>query len=529
MTIVPLDVGAALAARDSADGLAWPLPYSSYHRLGTDLLDRVLLMVRSEPAAEVRNLFLLMAGGLVTYATHVLEAAQTIDAARARGATLVAKDPELRFLMGDAEEAELPAASFHPKSGRTNLAILRQIVRTASWTPFHRLLQTLLWPQARAATHNSLLAETARAAAVRVSFHHAERYLAEARAAASPRPPSIEDTELAGRLADSAIGDAISDCQLAARARRLVVRRATAALAVSAADRASLSNVRKLPSALWIGSLGHYAARQLACEIRRRGGSVTNFDHTTGRGLNIFDNATALTELAFSSRFVTFTPAIATLLRRSDPWRHLPQGDRATIDGGAGDPTIAEVAHVQRRGQSGKPRVTYVSTILRGPRQSLPPQPSDAIYLDWMIWFAAALAKLPIALQCRPHPEGALRGLAHPISAVAPVASQRFEDLLEQSDLLIFDEAVSTTLYEALCTEIPIIFVDFGTPYYDRAARGHLEERCRILKAEMDERNRLRIDPFELRSAVLSPFAPPDPTAWRALFLGSPAAPVPMT
>ena len=45
------------------------------------------------------------------------------------------------------------------------------------------------------------------------------------------------------------------------------------------------------------------------------------------------------------------------------------------------------------------------------------PNIADQVYIDWQLDVAAALARLPMRLILRPHPEGLFRGKPHPLAA----------------------------------------------------------------------------------------------------------------
>jgi hypothetical protein len=359
------------------------------------------------------------------------------------------------------------------------------------------------------------LLDDARRSATRLRFHHAEAYLDRIRLLGGDGDVTAAAEALADRLADALLCDIVLPDDLMRRARRLILRRATAAFAFGIADLRRVRRMRRVPRALWCGTLGHYGARLLASEVRRRGGHVTNFDHAGSRGLHVFVHANAFSEFALSDRFGTLTPAMAARIEASGFRRHLKDPSRPLITGGRGDPQIRSVATLSPKRAANPLRVVYLPVIMRGARQSIPPAPADTLYLEWSLWLAAELVKLPISFLCRPHPEGELKGERHPLAAVAPLAAKNFEALIRETDLFVFDYYASTTLHEALCTEARILMLDTGARYFQPDMVAEFARRCRVLRVGPDARNRLRVEPEALKDAVLTPFPPVEPGPWR--------------
>ena len=150
----------------------------------------------------------------------------------------------------------------------------------------------------------------------------------------------------------------------------------------------------------------------------------------------------------------------------------------------------------------------------------MPPRLPDLVNLDWQMRFAELLRGMPIELTCRPHPEGLFSNRPNPLGDVVPLSPRVFEDLIADTDVFVFDYIQSTTFYEALCTDRPIVLIDFGLPIYTGDARALLEARCRIVPARFDERNRPHVDTKELTEAVCGGDRLADPIAFRELLAG---------
>jgi hypothetical protein len=140
--------------------------------------------------------------------------------------------------------------------------------------------------------------------------------------------------------------------------------------------------------------------------------------------------------------------------------------------------------------------------------------------LDWQLRMAEMLLDMPIDLLCKPHPEGILKGQPQPVAEIAPVSYKPFESHLEWTDVFVFDRAESTTFWEAVCTDRPIVYLDAGLTEFIPQVRPLIENRCRCVMATFDERNRPVVDPEELSDAILGDHAPINLAPLRRLLAG---------
>ena len=264
----------------------------------------------------------------------------------------------------------------------------------------------------------------------------------------------------------------------------------------------------------------------IGSEVLRRGGTVTGFDHITGRGLERDIEYVVLSELALASRFVVATPALAERLNQRAPQKLLHPRHGCEILGNRGYPRVRDLdltAHTPRAAGQ-KRRVTYVSPMFRGWRQATPPTTADPVQLDWELRLVTLLKSMPIDLICRPHPEGILKHQPHPLEDVASVSPHLFEQLIEHSDLFVFDWYRSSTFWIALCTDRPIVMIELGYSYRDvffsEEIGSAIERRCRFVRAHTDDRNRLIVDEDELADAILSVPEKVDASEFQALLIG---------
>jgi hypothetical protein len=70
--------------------------------------------------------------------------------------------------------------------------------------------------------------------------------------------------------------------------------------------------------------------------------------------------------------------------------------------------------------------------------------------------------------------------------------------VVDQADAVIVQYGCSSTLYYAMCTNRPVIYVDAGWEPWFPDVYASMEKRCRILHCKYDERNRTVFDEKEL-------------------------------
>ena len=127
---------------------------------------------------------------------------------------------------------------------------------------------------------------------------------------------------------------------------------------------------------------------------------------------------------------------------------------------------------------------------------------------------------LPIALTCKPHPEGMLHGRPHPLAAVARCSSRSFEDALAEADIVVWDYGSSTAFWQTLATALPVVLVDLGNCPRTALGERMVAARCRVLRPSFDARGRPLLERQALRDAVLDTPAPADPEPFRRFLLG---------
>lgn len=515
---VPFDYAAAQAMPDWRSALAWPLPMAPLQAALAGRQRALLEAIGTLPEGDGRRAALLAAGRCISSVSALLEAALLVQAEPVAGLRLAGGPPELDWLRGRGEIAPVTPQRLGQPGGAANAMFFRRLARTASWMPWWRLPTAMLVPDAVAITHNAMLREAAAASELRVVFRHGEALFDTwAGAATATRAPE----GLADPLNAALCGEPTLTEPIRARLSDLVRPKLDRYLNQAAADLAALARVRRLPRRLWSGTGGNYAARALGIEVMRRGGEVVRFDHGGSTGMIDMPDSLTLRETSVSTRFVAPTEAVANLCRTQDtahPVHGLPLPE---IGHGAGEPHLRTAVHLPPRPNGVRPKVIYATGALCGFRQVIPPVLHDPVYLDWQFRMAEALIALPVEVLLKPHPEGIFRGQRHPLIGAGPTTSERFEAVMANADVFVFDFALSTAFWTALCSDRPVVFIDLGLAPFHPTIRTALESRCRIVTARWDANNLPHVERDALGQAVAEAArSRPDPTFFRRLLAG---------
>ena len=79
-----------------------------------------------------------------------------------------------------------------------------------------------------------------------------------------------------------------------------------------------------------------------------------------------------------------------------------------------------------------------------------------------------------------------LKNKRHPLEDEFPVEKRVFEKCIWCYDLLIFDYGQSTTFPKALCTKIPIVYLDLKTSIHDESVAELINKRCARIDVQFD-------------------------------------------
>ena len=524
---VPTSVGIrlediALDRQGWRESFAWPVPFDALFQLSHRLQRRFVELLTALDGDE-RDVMTLAKP--VTGTATVMEAALALQEEPARGLHLIGP-PELAILRGAARsgaahESSLVDMGAYAQTTHIPYQPARRLVRILSWTPTMRLLATLAAPQALAVSHNPLLVAEARRRRARLGFRHAAPLIEriERRATGGSL---LDGPEQIGALADRALDYLTNDDALTDEMRRRiagVLRPVYVEKLAQAARRlGTLRAAKRVPRALWSGTGGFPPARALSIEVRRRGGTVTRFDHGGIMSLLAEPHYLAHGELAVSTEYVLPSAAASRL----SVVRHAADLARpfgfVSAKAGRGDPGL-DPGPSSTRPAARPPRVLFVGTAYYGFSQTYPPFPPAPVYFDWQHRILTMLGSLPIELIHKPHPGGLFKGRPPSLDHLAQVDPRPFEQAMADADCFVFDIAASTTFSIALSTDRPIVLLDFGCMRFSDEIRPLIEARCRVVPVVCDDRNRATVDAVALEAAVCDPGPAPDPAPFRRLFL----------
>lgn len=510
---VPFTIQAALAEPDWRDALAWPLPPARRAAISEGVVAalwdwrRTLEAGATREVADLASLHLLTIGARAALYAHELAAA---------GTTMLGARPELAALR-DGAAVPAPRREFFEAPPRSRVPFaraLRAIRNARRWTPLHRLAHAVLAPEAHVLSTGGLLIEAASGHSL--SYASPGEILGQARAAGAAK--RIDAAPLAaGWGAHLASALEIPEA-MRARAIDLVRAQAEPALARADGDLAGLAISSEVPTCAWAGSAGSYATRAIGIEILRRGGTVRRFAHGGAVGLDDYGATHALVDMAATSRYTVATPGVRALLVDSGIAAKF-DGPPPTFDAVAGDPKFRAVARRGRPRAAGRPTVLYVGTAFAGPLVHVPPVPPDAVYFDWQCRLMDALGALDADVWCKPHPENLVLSGTQPLPTLYRALEAPFGEALARADVVVFDYALSTSFWETLCSDRPVVLMDLAGTRWRPEIDAAIARRCIRIEIAYDDRNRPVLDAEKLADAIASA-RPADPGEFRRLLAG---------
>lgn len=499
--------------------LAWPLTQSRRAALAEAAIDALAQWragLAEGPVSDVADLASLHLAALgARVALHGAE----IAVGAARGLELVGTDQDFAFLAGQSAEPGPLQLPFDPviKRFERALAPLRAIRHAYGWTAPRRLMRAVLAPDAHVISTSGLLLDAARRETQALSYWAPNALLNEARRNGGDREVDVDG--LAQDWARFFLVRIEMDEMVRERARSLLVRQARDALGRANVTMAGLARLKRFPRNVWAGSAGGFSTRAVGLEVLRRGGRVHRFAHGGAIGLDDYGAVHSVIEMAATSDYVTTSPGTLELLRGANIARHFHR-NMPSLHAGAGDPKFRKVPSRLPARNDARPTVVYVGTTFPGSLVHVPPVPPDAIYLDWQMRLLDALIATGAKVFCRPHPENAMHVGHQPLARLYPTLDMPFECALEIADVLVYDYCLSTSFWEAACSDRPIVLLDLSNARWQPAIAAALQARCRTLTVRADERNRPQFDSAELTDAVLSPQRDADPWVFRGLLAG---------
>jgi len=264
----------------------------------------------------------------------------------------------------------------------------------------------------------------------------------------------------------------------------------------------------RLPRVYWSGTSGILMNRVMSRAVAKAGGQVIGHDHGTGTGWWQTHYQTVF-ELNFVQEFVTYSPAMAEGLARNYRRDLTAFPDRLCRITPLMEPPIespAEHRHTARRPAPSRravKRVLYTPTAYTGDSMYLLPLLSDPVAVDWQARLLEFLRARNYEIAIKPHPDSH----CSPPPAFArmfgcKVVEQSFEEVMADSDLILFDYLQTSCIVSAARSDRPIVLVEFPRLLLDPAARELLAARCAIVKGWFGDDGRAEIDWQDLERAL---------------------------
>jgi hypothetical protein len=513
-----LTVGFGFPAADTPEwrqSVSWPISVNELRQFGERAAGAALDWSLGHADPDHGQLARGCVGVALNNFMALTEAAWAAQSAADAGHPVVDGPNDIEFIRtGDRSLLQShPAMRALPTEPSGLSELLRRSARTAFWTRPNRLFRALVRPDALALSYNSLMMGELRRTGRAVRLARSGHYVANAWS----RPAVMDD--LASALLDGIerLFDRVpTPLRPEYRARALVALRGRMEPLVGTL-RSTFAALREtdVPSRVVSGTHGALATRIVCLEVQRRGGDVENYDH--GGQIAQIPDLTGIIDLATTDRFVAPTPLWVNLIE--DTTRKISRARRLDVRGGAGDPIFQRACRNGTPAQNPK-RVIYVGHPFRGLRSPAIATVPDSIYWDFQSRLVETLLGFKIQLLCKPHPEGAFRGMTNPLARIAPVSRRPFEEHLDDADVFVFDAPTSTTFLETLCTRKIVVLIDRGHYPVKSFAAAEVSRRCRTVPVRYDERGRMDVDEADLKEAVLSPSNGVDPSFFRRLAAG---------
>lgn len=473
-----------------------------------EVLRTYLSLCDSQPS-ELANALLLAGPPLLLVACTLIEESLIEEA------TSEAETPTRAFMAGRIGLKELRTVATGLETDfeerRLPLLPLRRLKCSALWNPWWQLPRAMLRPDGVVVTHGAFLIAELKRRGQAASCFHGDQLLQRAVAkATSPTAGLDSAAELVGHNVAALSG--LVDDRLD-RLARLIAVKALPLLNQAAVHLGALRAYPRLPEKIVSGSGGAHASRAIGMEVMRRGGEAERFDHGGTYGLVVLDEHLDMVELRVSTHYVTPTPAKANRIRAV---LQRVNGSQTIVRSAQGDPHFRRLPRrIDRHSRTRS--VVFATTMLRGWLQRFQPLLSDGVYLRWQRRVMLALAELPINASLKPHPGN---HAPHPLEREVAVRTGKVEDLLQETDIFVFDYPQTTALWSVACSDRPIILFDLGISEIEPEFRRDFHARCKVITVRYDDDNEPILDVAQLHEAIMN--APPaaDPSTFRAMLAG---------
>lgn len=499
----PIDLDAMRHGDGWREAPVWPCTIPEIRSIQDGCWRAMHNFLREQEPGEERDAVLLGVSLIMTRIIPLVETAYTLQQAEEKDLDLEGGPPEVDYLRGNWRDQEVPTDAISDTKDimKARHPLVRNILSSRHLMPVWKIPFRLAFARGKAVAHNQLMFDMARRDNVSLAFFEAGSAFFSIRRRYSKVADQDRVDSLSVLLARRLIAEASIAQPYRERLMDLVVAKTTRILKQCFNDMAAMQKAR-LPKLLWGNTGAQYAARAMAIETLRRGGETRFFTHAGTSATMYLPYTMSLQVLAVSSDFVLETDKAANQPEMREIIKANANIQKSRIIGGYGNNSILKLPLTSDRGHARRPKVLYVGTPSRGfIRHGIKALP-EVIFLDWQIRLANFMNSLPIDFLCKPHPSGYFGRQRHPIEREAPADYRRFEELMEDADVFLFDSCITTTIWETLCTDRKVIYFDLGLFTLNSQIDPMFCRRCHVIETTYDEDNRPHFDPDEVNTAI---------------------------
>jgi hypothetical protein len=259
-----------------------------------------------------------------------------------------------------------------------------------------------------------------------------------------------------------------------------------------------------IPRHLWRGTGGHLWSRLLSFVTRELGGHVTGHDHAHGSGAYATYVDTVIEHPA-CDRFMVRTEMQRQMSQcnlRAD-LSVLPPPPNIEVVPGCFVPKIVENGKVRSGRSLARPVVMYVGTVYRDEVVAFTPLIPAIVLVDWEARLIGQLQVLGYDVIVKPHPESEVGPpQAYFDELGARLVVERFEDVYQHADIILFGQSNCTPFFGAVGTTQPIAVADTGVHKLHPEAADLLGRRCAFVASHCEIDNKIAMDWAAVASAL---------------------------
>lgn len=488
--------------------LDWPSQYDSYHPFSRQLIDSLTVTMRAQdPGADAGAVIRAKACDIVTDLALVARLAFDIANAKRDGRSLrynTNTSPMLAFLEagGDPARAPAPRIWHHPVDLRAKTRLRKAALRTRSH------FQALRAGTDRIDVHNrNNIVNTFLEADSRLSVDWPVTSIDWRHSHDVPAMLAASVAEI-GRTYTHVISFYIDDTALSKTLAALGHHLIAHHIAKCWADFQLYERhmIARPKGSLLLGGTPKHLGRLAGWLYRREGIEVIRCAHGGDRAF-FCDYEWGLQEFPDCDTYYTHSAGERDALARriEEGGTALVEPERAIAFQSLGSPhhqmLLRRSKTLRRKEKTGA--VVYVAGGYLGEQLGDFPnrKPPDPLYLDWQIDLLSAIRSLGYHVTVKLHPAGIAREARYLSHYADTILEGTFDPLNVAADAFIFDFA-GTAFFDALATDVPMVFADLGVRPFDQTVFNDLVSRCPIAPTLRDERGRFRVLREALRDTL---------------------------